>query len=143
MADQEISTKPYLIRAIYEWCSDSGLTPYLAVAVDKNCRVPMEFVKEGEIVLNIGANATPNLLIDNEWVGFSARFGGAPREISVPVSAVIGIYAKENGQGLFFGRDEEQQDIEHTETGAETGSDAPQPENPAPKRGKPSLKVVK
>ena len=73
---QDATTKPYLIRAIYEWCSDSGLTPYLAVAVDKDCRVPMEFVKEGEIVLNISASATPNLLIDNEWIGFSARFGG-------------------------------------------------------------------
>lgn len=138
MAEQEISTKPYLIRAIYEWCADSGLTPYLAVAVDKNCRVPMEFVKEGEIVLNISASATPNLLIDNEWVGFSGRFGGVAREISVPISAVIGIYAKENGQGLFFGRDEalpgnEQPDIE----------EEPETESPTPKRGKPSLKVVK
>ena len=141
MADQEISTKPYLIRAIYEWCSDSGLTPYLAVAVDKNCRVPMEFVKEGEIVLNIGANATPNLLIDNEWVGFSARFGGAAREISVPITAVIGIYAKENGQGLFFGRDEEQSENDLPDQGV-TESQS-QPENPSPKRGKPSLKVVK
>jgi stringent starvation protein B len=139
MAEQDVSTKPYLIRAIYEWCSDSGLTPYLAVAVDKNCRVPMEFVKEGEIVLNIGASATPNLLIDNDWVGFSARFGGVAREISVPVSAVIGIYAKENGQGLFFGRDEEVPESAQTEDQA----GAPEPEKPTTKRGKPSLKVVK
>lgn len=138
MAEQGISTKPYLIRAIYEWCSDSGLTPYLAVAVDKNCRVPMEFVKEGEIVLNIGANATPNLLIDNEWVGFSARFGGVAREISVPVSAVLGIYAKENGEGLFFGREEELPENDPASTESSI-----QPEDPAPKRGKPSLKVVK
>lgn len=138
MADQNISTKPYLIRAIYEWCSDSGLTPYLAVAVDKNCRVPMEFVKEGEIVLNIGASATPNLLIDNDWVGFSARFGGVAREISVPISAVIGIYAKENGQGLFFGREDEQPESEQPEAGVE-----PKSGDPSPKRGKPSLKVVK
>lgn len=136
MAEQEISTKPYLIRAIYEWCSDSGLTPYLAVVVDKNCRVPMEFVKEGEIVLNISASATPNLLIDNEWVGFSGRFGGAAREISVPINAVIGIYAKENGQGLFFGRDEAKPENEQIEI-------EPQTEGTPPKRGKPSLKVVK
>lgn len=138
MPEHEISTKPYLIRAIYEWCSDSGLTPYLAVAVDKNCRVPMEFVKDGEIVLNISANATPDLLIDNDWVGFSARFGGAPREISVPINAVIGIYAKESGQGLFFGRDEEQPEADQENVDSE-----PQPENSTPKRGKPSLKVVK
>ncbi|MFA5241959.1 MAG: ClpXP protease specificity-enhancing factor [Sulfuricella sp.] len=138
MAEQDISTKPYLIRAIYEWCSDSGLTPYLAVVVDENCRVPMEFVKEGEIVLNISASATPNLLIDNEWVGFSGRFGGVAREISVPISAVIGIYSKENGQGLFFGRDEAPPDSPQAEPGTE-----PQPEAPTPKRGKPSLKVVK
>jgi stringent starvation protein B len=138
MAEQDTSTKPYLIRAIYEWCSDSGLTPYLAVVVDENCRVPMEFVKDGEIVLNISARATPNLLIDNEWVGFSGRFGGVAREISVPISAVIGIYSKENGQGLFFGRDEALP--ESREAGAET---EPQPEAPTPKRGKPSLKVVK
>lgn len=138
MAEQDISTKPYLIRAIYEWCSDSGLTPYLAVAVDENCRVPMEFVKEGEIVLNIGASATLNLLIDNEWVSFSARFGGAAREIFVPINAVIGIYAKENGQGLFFGRDEVQPENNQNETEESTQS-----EDRTPKRGKPSLKVVK
>ncbi|MBZ0106987.1 MAG: ClpXP protease specificity-enhancing factor [Sulfuricella denitrificans] len=138
MAEQEISTKPYLIRAIYEWCSDSGLTPYLAVVVDKNCRVPMEFVKEGEIVLNISASATPDLLIDNDWVGFSARFSGVAREISVPITAVIGIYAKENGQGLFFGREEDSPESAQTEPDTE-----PQSGNPAPKRGKPSLKVVK
>lgn len=136
---QEISTKPYLMRAIYEWCADSGLTPYLAVAVDKNCQVPMEFVKDGEIVLNIGAGATPNLTIDNEWVSFNARFSGVAREIFVPVGAVIGIYAKENGQGLFFGREEE---AEQGNAEADAAL-APQPEEPGPKRGKPSLKVVK
>ena len=132
---QDISTKPYLIRAIYEWCSDSGLTPYLAVAVDENCRVPMEFVKEGEIVLNIGGGATPNLAIENDWISFNARFGGVAREIMVPVGAVIGIYAKENGQGLFFGRDE----------AADGAGEAQPPSEPlAPKPGgRPSLKVVK
>lgn len=135
---KELSTKPYLMRAIYEWCVDGGLTPYLAVAVNENCRVPMEFVKDGEIVLNIGSGATPNLVIDNEWVSFSARFGGVAREILVPVGAVIGIYAKENGQGLFFGREE-------SEPSAGQGDEAtqPEPETPGPTRGKPSLKVVK
>jgi stringent starvation protein B len=126
------------MRAIYEWCTDNGLTPYLAVVVNKNCQVPMEFVKDGEIVLNIGAGATPNLTIDNEWVSFNARFGGVAREIFVPVEAVIGIYAKENGQGLFFGREDALAE-------AEQGDDTPAipPETPGPKRGKPSLKVVK
>ncbi len=134
---QEISTKPYLIRAIYQWCMDSGSTPYLAVAVDENCRVPMEFVKDGEIVLNIGSGATPNLTIDNAWVSFNARFGGVPQEIFVPVGAVIGIYAKESGQGLFFGR-------EDAGVGpADVDSSMPQPEVPGSKRGKPTLKVVK
>jgi stringent starvation protein B len=128
------------MRAIYEWCADCGLTPYLAVAVDKDCQVPMEFVRDGEIVLNIGPGATPNLTIDNEWVSFNARFGGVAREIFVPVGAVIGIYAKENGQGLFFGR-EDSAEAENTEEKAQ--APAPQPEEPGPKRGKPSLKVVK
>jgi len=137
---QDPTTKPYLIRAIYEWCSDSGLTPYLAVAVDKDCRVPMEFVREGEIVLNIGASATPNLLIDNEWIGFSARFGGSAREISVPIPAVIGIYAKENGQGLFFGRDEASTgDAQEQDVTADSGPS----DKPGQKRGKPTLTVVK
>lgn len=133
----EITTKPYLMRAIYEWCIDGGLTPYLAVVVDKNCQVPTEFVKDGEIVLNIGAGATPNLSIDNEWVSFNARFGGVPREIFVPVAAVIGIYAKENGQGLFFGREEAVPEAQQSDVSA------PQTEEQGPKRGKPSLKVVK
>lgn len=134
---QEISTKPYLIRAIYQWCMDSGSTPYLAVAVDENCRVPMEFVQDGEIVLNIGSGATPNLTIDNEWVSFNARFGGVAQEIFVPVGAVIGIYAKESGQGLFFGREDAEA------APAEVDSSAPQPEMPGSRRGKPTLKVVK
>jgi stringent starvation protein B len=132
---QDISTKPYLIRAIYEWCSDSGLTPYLAVAVDQNCQVPMEFVKEGEIVLNIGGGATPNLTINNDWISFNARFGGVAREIMVPVGAVIGIYAKENGQGLFFGREE-------TVDGVDEAQSPSEPVAPKP-GGRPSLKVVK
>ncbi|MDD5405024.1 MAG: ClpXP protease specificity-enhancing factor [Sulfuricella sp.] len=140
----EILTKPYLMRAIYEWCADSGLTPYLAVVVDKNCQVPMEFVKDGEIVLNIGAGATPNLTIDNEWVSFNARFGGVAREIFVPVSAVIGIYAKENGQGLFFGReDTAPEGADQAGAGISQASQPQQPEDPGPKRGKPFLKVIK
>ena len=96
------STTPYLIRAIWEWCVDNGLTPYIAVKVDGTTRVPMEYVRNGEIVLNISADATRNLKIGNELIQFSARFNGASREVSVPVSTVAGIFAKENGQGLAF-----------------------------------------
>ncbi|PUA16239.1 ClpXP protease specificity-enhancing factor [Glaciimonas sp. PCH181] len=98
----ETSTKPYLLRAIYEWCTDNGFTPYLAAQVDANTRVPQQFVKNGEIVLNISFEATSSLKMDNESVNFSARFGGVAREISVPVDNVIAIYARENGQGMAF-----------------------------------------
>src|SRR6187401_2129024 len=100
MAD--VSTKPYFIRAIYEWCSDCGFTPYLSVRVDENTRVPMEYVKNGEIVLNVSLNATRNLTINNELIQFSARFNGVSREVSIPVDRVQGIFARENGQGAFF-----------------------------------------
>ena len=98
----EISTKPYLIRAIYEWCADAGFTPYLSVKVDANTRVPMEYVKGGEIVLSIGQQATRDLTIGNEVVQFSARFNGVSREVSVPIYAVQGVFARENGRGVFF-----------------------------------------
>lgn len=98
----EISTKPYLLRAIYEWCTDNGYTPYLAAAVDASTRVPREFVKNGEIVLNISFTATSGLKMDNDFINFSARFGGIAREISIPVGNVVAIYARENGQGMAF-----------------------------------------
>ena len=98
----EPSTKPYLIRAIYEWCTDSGYTPFLAVHVDATTRVPQEFVKNNEIVLNISALATSKLQIGNELVEFQARFGGKARTISVPITNVSAIYARENGHGMAF-----------------------------------------
>jgi len=98
----EISTKPYMLRAIYEWCTDSGYTPYLAVKVDAATTVPMEFVKKGEIVLNISFGATSGLKMDNDSIRFHARFGGVSREIFVPVNNVMAIYANENGQGMAF-----------------------------------------
>ena len=98
----EPSTKPYLLRAIYDWCTDSGFTPYVAVAVDESVRVPVEFVKNGEIVLNVSALATNRLKIGNDAVEFQARFGGVPREVYVPINRVIAIYARENGQGMAF-----------------------------------------
>lgn len=98
----ETSTKPYLLRALYEWCTDNGFTPYIVVSVDARTRVPMEFVKNGEIVLNISFEATGNLKMDNDFIHFKARFGGVAREIEVPVDNVSAIYARENGQGMAF-----------------------------------------
>ena len=98
----EQSAKPYLIRAICEWCADNNLTPYLAVKVDKQTRVPAAFVKNGEIVLNISANATRRLTIDNDRVQFSARFNGVSQEVSVPTGAISGVFAKETGYGFAF-----------------------------------------
>jgi len=136
MAVGEISTKPYLIRALYEWCSDSGYTPQLLVAVDGRTRVPPGFIKDGQIVLNISAGATRNLMLDNDWVQFSARFGGVSHEISVPVDRIMAIFARENGQGLHFEPVDAPESPEPSPPPA--ASDAP-----ALPKGRPSLKVVK
>jgi stringent starvation protein B len=137
----EVSTKPYFIRAIYEWCSDCGFTPYLSVRVDERTRVPTEYVKNGEIVLNVSLNATRNLTINNDLVQFSARFSGVSREVTIPVDRVQGIFARENGQGAFF----------TVETPAETpespvADQAPvgdaEPPKPPP-AGRAKLKLVK
>ena len=101
-AQESTSTRPYLIRALYEWCTDNGLTPYVAVRVDDSVQVPREYVKDGEIVLNISFDATSALQLGNDFIEFKARFGGKPREILVPVGRVIAIYARENGQGMAF-----------------------------------------
>lgn len=123
------STKPYLIRAIYEWCADHGQTPYLSVKVNSSTRVPMEYVREGEIVLNIGSSATQGLILGNESIQFSARFGGVPREIWIPVARVAGIFSKESGEGLFF-------QVEETD-------ESPLPEDEPPTPSKPRLHIVK
>ena len=96
------STKPYLIRAIHEWCADQGLTPYLSVKVDASTRVPREFVKNGEIVLNVGLEATHQLSLGNEEISFQARFGGKAFPVVVPIERVAAIYASENGEGMAF-----------------------------------------
>ncbi|MCX7167837.1 MAG: ClpXP protease specificity-enhancing factor [Rhodocyclales bacterium] len=96
------STKPYLIRAIHEWCADQGFTPYLAVSVDATTRVPREFVKDGEIVLNVGLEATHQLLMGNEEITFQARFGGRTFPVVVPIGRVSALYARENGEGMAF-----------------------------------------
>lgn len=96
------STRPYLIRGLYEWCTDNGFTPFIAVLVDERVRVPNEYVKDGEIVLNISFDATSALKLGNEYIEFKGRFGGVARDILVPVDRVLAIYAKENGQGMAF-----------------------------------------
>lgn len=145
MAD--VSTKPYLIRAIYDWCTDSGFTPYVAVAVDETVRVPAEFVNNGEIVLNVSALATSRLLIDNEAISFQARFGGVAREVYVPMAQVIAVYARENGQGMAF-EVPRAMSAPATAAGAagpqaqgEPAPEPPEPPKPAPER--PKLTRVK
>ena len=154
----ETSTKPYLLRAIYEWCTDNGYTPYLAAMVDSQTQVPMEFVKNGEIVLNISFSATSGLKMDNDFIHFHARFAGVSREIFVPVDNVVAIYARENGQGMAFEPELEVPEEEAEATEGESGeivqdiSDATaqargersaEPQPPArPPRGS-HLKVIK
>ena len=132
----EKSTKPYLIRAIHEWCSDSNLTPYLSVKVDANTRVPLEFVKNGEIVLNVSYDATHRLTISNDGVQFSARFNGVSRECSVPIEAVLGIFARENGQGLFF-------EVETPQAAAPAPEATAPGDGPNPPPTRPKLQIVK
>ncbi|WP_054019353.1 ClpXP protease specificity-enhancing factor [Piscinibacter sakaiensis] len=101
-ANHGTSTRPYLIRALHDWCTDNGFTPYIAVYVDASVQVPLEYVKNNEIVLNVGFEATTALKLGNDWIEFKARFGGSSRDIVVPVDHVIAIYARENGQGMAF-----------------------------------------
>lgn len=96
------STRPYLVRALHDWCTDNGFTPYVAVFVDQHVQVPMEYVKNNEIVLNVGFEATSGLKLGNEVIEFRARFGGVSRDIVVPIDHVVAIYARENGQGMAF-----------------------------------------
>jgi stringent starvation protein B len=128
------STKPYLIRALHEWCSDNGFTPFIAVFVDGRVEVPMEFVKNDEIVLNLSSEACHQLDLGNEWVSFQARFGGVPKRVMVPVTHVLAIYARENGQGMSFPFD-----------GAKTPdpSNANQDGGDIPKKPRPALTIVK
>ena len=101
-SQESTSTRPYLIRALHEWCTANGLTPHVAVRVDNSVQVPREYVKEGEIVLNLSLEATSALRLGNDFIEFTARFGGKPREIMIPIGRVTAIYARENGQGMAF-----------------------------------------
>ncbi len=125
------STRPYLVRALHDWCTDNGFTPYIAVFVDDHVQVPKEYVKNNEIVLNVGFEATSALKLGNELIEFKARFGGTSREIAVPIDHVIAIYARENGQGMAF-------PMPSDASGAESG-DAGKPESPTPAARGPRL----
>jgi stringent starvation protein B len=96
------STRPYLVRALHEWCTDNGFTPYVTVSVDDSVQVPREYVNNGEIVLNVSFDATSGMQLSNEFIQFKARFGGVARDIVVPMGRVTAIYARENGQGMAF-----------------------------------------
>ena len=127
------SNRPYLIRAIWEWISDNGMTPHLLVDADRDgVQVPRQFVEDGRIVLNISGNAVIGLELGNDYITFGARFSGTPMDVVIPVSAVLGIYSRENGQGMLFPEEEE---------------GGPEPEDPQPGGGpgreRPTLKVVK
>jgi stringent starvation protein B len=129
--------KPYLLRALYEWCTDNGLTPYMSVAVDASCRVPQGFVRDGQIVLNIGTEATDRLQMQNDAITFRARFNGVAQEVWVPVARVAALYARENSQGMAF----EVSATEKTVTPAETPPEEPPP--PGKRSERPWLRRVK
>jgi stringent starvation protein B len=160
--NQGTPTRPYLIRALHDWCTDNGFTPYLAVYVDASVQVPMEYVKNHEIVLNVGFEATSGLKLGNEFIEFKARFGGVARDIVVPVDHIVAIYARENGQGMAFpAPTEETAVVGPVEVGRSgprglrlaggdgasdsDGKPAPDepPEPPAPSGPRPSLKRIK
>jgi stringent starvation protein B len=134
------SSRPYLIRAIYEWVVDNAQTPYLLVdAEDENVQVPREYVQDGRIVLNVSPGAVAGLDLGNDYVSFNARFGGSPREVLVPVHRVMAVYSRENGQGMMFAEEDEPEPP--PSGGGEDGSTTP--EKPSGGARRPSLKVVK
>ncbi|MFG0673610.1 ClpXP protease specificity-enhancing factor [Delftia sp. WSY_7] len=131
-APEATSTRPYLIRALYEWCTDNGFTPHIAVRVDRNVQVPREFVRDGEIVLNVSYDATSGLQMGNDFISFTARFGGKPREIMVPVEQVMAIYARETGQGMAFPAPEPEAEAEaDNDVSPGQASDEPVPQDAA------------
>ena len=136
-----LSSKPYLIRALWSWCCDAGFAPYLTLFVDEQCRVPLEYVQDGTLTLNLSPTATGALDIGNEWITLSARFGGVSRELVFPVGAVIGIFARENGAGMEFSYEPSVV----AEITGETEAPTPAPETPQPtgRPGKPHLQRVK
>ena len=140
------STKPYMVRAIYEWCNDNSYTPHIVVWVDEKTSVPLEFVKNNEIVLNISASACKGLRIDNDWISFTARFGGVARELWIPVGNVMSIFARESGEGMGF-EVEPAGELHAVPDEAPSGlpdaaAEEPDDEPPRPS-GRPNLRIVK
>lgn len=130
-----VTIKPYLIRAAYQWALDCGQTPHLLVDVAVyGVTVPREYIEDGRIVLNIDPQATSNLLLGDDLIEFSARFSGKPFEISIPISAVLGVYARENGEGISFPSDAEVSSEDEVEQETEAK---------IPPQGKPDLKIIK
>lgn len=136
------STKPYLIRALHQWCGDNGHTPYVVVWVNERTDVPREYVQNNEIVLNISMNATQDLQLDNEYLSFSARFGGVARQVFVPMGNVMSIFARETGEGMGFEVELASTEPLHSvDSGSQAATeDAPATEKP---KGRPSLRIVK
>ncbi|MGL5633048.1 MAG: ClpXP protease specificity-enhancing factor [Azovibrio sp.] len=133
------SIKPYLLRAVWEWCNDQGFTPYVAVHVDASCRVPQEFVRDEQIVLNIGMEATNKLELTNDAISFQARFGGVPREIYVPTARVVALYARENGVGMSF----EVEEVKEVKAVPGEGPPDLPPDPPPAGGGRPHLQRIK
>jgi stringent starvation protein B len=143
MMDADLpSTRPYLLRALYEWCTENGFTPYVAVKVDQTVQVPREYVQGGEIVLNVSMDATSSLKLGNDFIEFKARFGGKPRDIMVPVNRVMAIYARENGQGMAFPVQDEET-VPPTQDAVPDAPEDPVPPATPPAGQRPSLKRVK
>jgi stringent starvation protein B len=139
--NEPASTKPYLVRAIYEWCTDNGYTPYVAVVVDEHTRVPMAHVRSGEIVLNISALATHRLQMTNSELTFTARFSGVAEDLWVPMTQIAAIYAKETGHGMAF---EVPKPPAVQEVVDDPPEDSPPPSDPGPApKGRPALRRVK
>ena len=138
------STRPYLVRALHEWCTDNGFTPYVAVLVDETVQVPREYVNNGEIVLNVSFDATSSLQLSNEFIQFKTRFGGVARDIVVPMGRVIAIYARENGQGMAFPAPSATVPTTDTTTDPVVSpATLPKPSPDAPIPGRPQLKRIK
>jgi len=141
--EQLPSTKPYLLRALWEWCCDNGYTPYIAVQVDARTLVPREFVKDGQIVLNVGPDATNKLQMGNELIEFQARFGGVARQLSVPITRVSAIYARENGAGMAFEIEEDEGNVGDAEEAPAVDDKGPDEPPPRPEGGRPKLQRIK
>ncbi|MCE1238932.1 MAG: ClpXP protease specificity-enhancing factor [Azonexaceae bacterium] len=141
--EQLPSTKPYLLRALWEWCCDNGYTPYIAVQVDARTLVPREFVKDGQIVLNVGPDATNKLQMGNELIEFQARFGGVARQLSVPITRVSAIYARENGAGMAFEIEEDEGGVGDAEEAPAVDDKGPDEPPPRPEGGRPKLQRIK